>query len=230
MHHERRSVEPAAILIFADSQQRDLRRRALPASASPLLALPRLHRAGLPADVHWFTDRPTRIDAAVTVHSQRGRGFGQRLENAVADLAAMGYRHVVIVGRDCPELSPADVMTALDHLRSGKRLVVGPDQRGGCWLIALNASDRGLLSGIRWRQDTDAAQLLARAGSAAAAVLAPHFDLDCLDDLRRAARRWAPAAALMRWLSVVHSRQVARTHPAFAQLRVSVQLPPPLAD
>lgn len=228
MHHERRSVEPAAILIFADSQQRDLRRRALPSSASPLLALPRLDRAGLPADVHWFTDRPSPFAGGVPVHRQRGKSFGERLGNAVADLAAMGYRQVVIVGRDCPQLSPADITAALQLLTAGRRLVIGPDHRGGCWLIALNVADRMLLSGIRWQRDTDAAELLARVDPAAAGLLDTRFDLDTLDDLRRIARQFLPAGYILHGIGfgdAVDSAFLATD----ALRRIAFQTPPPVA-
>src|SRR5687768_1310021 len=103
----------AAVLIFADSQQRDLRRRSLPSSASSLLALPKLSEiaeCGL-ADLHWFTDRPASSllhRGDIQVHRQHGRGFGRRLENAIDKLATLGYDRIVIVGRDCPQLTAGD--------------------------------------------------------------------------------------------------------------------------
>lgn len=228
MDDARRSDSPAAILIFAESQQRDRRRRALPVAASPLLSLPDLRSLAGRAEVHWFTDRPAHAAPAphLRVHRQRGRGFAQRLENAVDDLAAMGYRRVVIVGRDCPQLSAADVAEALAQLESGKRLVVGPDHRGGCWLIAVHAADRALLSGVRWQHDTDAGELLSRVAPAQAVVLDTRFDLDDLADLRLLARHFLPATRVMGLLSVgPHAAPILTA--ADLHLRVAHQLPPP---
>lgn len=226
----------AAILIFADAQQRDLRRRGLPLAAAGLLALPRLTALAPAADLHWFTDRPATAAAAaaskagIALHRQHGRDFGERLENAVDTLAREGYDRIVILGRDCPQLTAGDVAEALSLLAS-RRLVVGPDHRGGCWLIALRAADRGLLRGIRWRQDTDAAALLARVARGESATLQVKYDLDDLHDLILLARRYLPAAGVLAAVAPPAAGDPSRLHPGrqAARVRIAQQLPPPRA-
>lgn len=223
------SLSPrTAVLIFADAQQRDLRRRGLSSRHAGLLSLPRLAELSGRADLHWFTDALTQNPVAqrhgVVVHQQRGRSFGERLENAVEELTRAGYQRIVIVGRDCPQLSAADVALAIDQLET-QQLVLGPDHRGGCYLIAFHTADRARLRGIRWQQNTDAAQLLSRFGDCKIALLETKFDLDSIQDVGALANIWSlpapypriavpPIVALVRFLS---------------HLRRFVQLPPPAA-
>lgn len=218
-----------AVLIFADAQQRDLRRRGLSSRHAALLSLPRLQELSGRADLHWFTDALSRSNpgaqrSGVMVHKQRGSAFGERLENAVEDLARDGYERIIVVGRDCPQLCTADVALAIDQLDT-RQLVLGPDHRGGCYLIAFHTADRARLRGICWQQNTDADELLSRFKDCSVAVLDTKFDLDGIEDVLALARDWslpndraataiAPIINLVRFL---------------AHLRRFVQLPPPFA-
>jgi glycosyltransferase A (GT-A) superfamily protein (DUF2064 family) len=56
---------------------------------------------------------------------QRGRNFGARLANAVADAFAAGYEHVIAVGNDCPALHEVDWAAVTEQLEAG-RPVLGP--------------------------------------------------------------------------------------------------------
>ncbi len=206
----------AAVLIFADAVERDLSRRRWPSQLAPLLALPDVGGAG--ADVHVFT--PDR---------QRGRTFGRRLSNAVADLAAAGYERIVIVGRDCPDVNATDVKAALAALETGEtRLALGPDHAGGCWLIGLRAADLHLLDGVKWRRGTDRAELTRRAGESAVALLDEKIDLDGTADLR-VVRRTLEVVRAMALLGFAPPRRPIH-HAADARAgfdRHRWQLPPP---
>ncbi len=216
-----------ALLIFAEEAPLDLARRHLPAAALPLLALPALN-AG--ADVHVFSSRTASARADRTLHLQRGRNFAERFENAIETLGALGYAEIVAVGRDCPELSANDIARAFEQLR-GKRLVLGPDHRGGCYLIAFRAADRALLRGIRWKRNTDCAELTARAGAAVVALLPIKHDIDSWADLRLAARASQRIARLLAYLCACTGdfsfgfRQL--IHEAARFIRLHGQIPPP---
>jgi len=212
-----------AILIFAENRQRDLRRKGFSSRFSPLLSLPALSAAG--ADLHWFSNNTSEIaERDVRVHRQRGRSFGQRLENAVNDLAAEGYDRVVIVGRDCPQLTSDHVSNAIQLLDSNQ-LVIGPDHRGGCWLIGLHTADRARLHRIRRQQKPEADELLARFDSAAVALLERKLDLDHTGDLTILARLFVLPTPL--FPSIPDSRDIAR-HGALHFIQRFVQIPPPV--
>ena len=204
-----------ALLIFADDARLDLARRRLPVAALPLLPTPAFEGA---ADVHLFDSR-----------AQHGRTFAERFENAIETLSALGYQEIVAVGRDCPDLSANDIAQAFAQLR-GKRLVLGPDHRGGCYLIAFRSADRALLRGIRWKRNTDCAELMARA-SGQVSLLAMKHDIDSWADVRLVARTDNAMARLATFLLATMnavSQQIAPfVHAAVRFIRVRGQMPPP---
>ena len=205
-----------ALLIFADDSRLDLARRRLPVAALPLLPTPAFEGA---ADVHLFGSR-----------AQHGRTFAERFENAIETLSALGYEEIVAVGRDCPDLSANDVAQAFAQLRE-KRLVLGPDHRGGCYLIAFHAADRALLHGIRWKRNTDCAELCARVGLEAVFQLSIKHDIDSWADVRLFARTDNAIAWLATFLLATvsaFSREIAPfVHAAVRFMRVRGQMPPP---
>lgn len=220
-----------ALLIFADGARLDLARRRLPLAVLPLLRSPGLGPiSAIAADVHIFGSGPDSAATRAQFHPQRGGGFAERLENAVETLAALGYTEIVAIGRDCPALAAADIAQAFERLRDN-RLVLGPDHRGGCYLIAFRASDRALLGGIRWKRNTDCAELAARVARSTVFLLPTRHDIDSWADLQLAARANDNVARLVAFIFRSVSagwRQVALFVHADAQfVRVHGQMPPP---
>jgi 2-phospho-L-lactate guanylyltransferase (CobY/MobA/RfbA family) len=225
-----------ALLVFADPAAIDCQRRKWPLPFQRLFNTERF--AGLATDetdVHIFTSvEPSAPKGRpYTVHLQRytGASFGERLEGAVEHLATLGYRKIVIVGSDCPDLTADDVANAFQLLER-KQLVLGPDHRGGCYLIGLHRDDRAWLSGIRWHQNTDFAELLRRFGESRTAQLPVKIDLDALEDLRLLAHSknaWsALAAILLQLLDVVPCETRNSSHRSTSKHQtLSWQLPPP---
>ena len=97
-----------------------------------------LRKSGLPV-VHYHEEY------------QRGESFGQRLQNAYADLFDLGYEAVIAVGNDSPDLHKISWDGVAEDLRQGKP-VLGPDHRGGAYLIALTRDqyENGYLDQIPW--------------------------------------------------------------------------------
>jgi glycosyltransferase A (GT-A) superfamily protein (DUF2064 family) len=230
-------MEPRALLIFADSAHTDCKRRGWPSAFRILLETQRFEveeNAGI--DLHLFSTRGSRgpVSASVRVHLQEGTTFGQRLENAIESLARIGYQEIVIVGRDCPDLGQSDIGTAFEQLRQ-HRLVLGPDHRGGCYLIGIHARDRERLHGIRWQRNTDFCQILNRFGNQEVFRLCVKIDLDSLSDvwlLARSQGPWSIEAELLRKLLATcrfFLRQTAKTYPLKNQ-REYWQLPPPVTQ
>lgn len=176
-----------ALLVFADELGVDLAKRRLPSALRPLFRLTGETSGNTSgAEVHIFTSRGVgQTDARM--HPQVGATFAARLENALECLARLGYNHIVAIGRDCPSLTSDDIDVAFAHLREN-RLVLGPDHRGGCYLIAVRATDRELLHGIRWKRNTDCAELRARCHESEVFLLAIKHDLDSWADIRLLAR------------------------------------------
>ncbi|MCA1657915.1 MAG: DUF2064 domain-containing protein, partial [Verrucomicrobiaceae bacterium] len=142
----------------------------------------------------------------------------------------LGYDEVVAIGRDCPNLRAEDIERAFAELGSNK-LVLGPDHRGGCYLIAFHSADRELLNGVRWKQNTDCAQLRRRCGATKVFLLPVKHDLDSWADIRIFARSGDPLARLAMFLlgivNVARTRLVHFVSFASQQMRVRQQMPPP---
>ncbi len=229
------SVERRALLIFADSAHTDCKRRGWPSAFRILLETQSFtFEENCGFDLHLFTSRGRhrRVGSSLQVHFQCGVSFADRLENAIESLVQLGYQEIVIVGRDCPELEQSDIFEAFELLAQ-HRLVLGPDHRGGCYLIGIHANDRGKLHGICWQRNTDFRQILERFTNQDVYQLYVKIDLDTLSDvwlLRRSRSRWNIVAELLRKLLLTcrfFLRRTARIYPIEKQ-RECWQLPPPV--
>jgi glycosyltransferase A (GT-A) superfamily protein (DUF2064 family) len=162
---------------------------------------------------------------------QQGASFGEKLENAIATLVRLGYHEIVIIGRDCPDLEPVDLHRAFESLEQN-RLVLGPDHRGGCYLIAFHASDAPRLTGVQWQRNTDFRQIRERFVGDSVLELPVKADLDTWQDLWLLARSKSSlrsmAKALLDTLRVSHAFPPDSAPPCDSLQRISWQLPPPL--
>jgi len=224
-------VRRRAVLVFADEINVDLARRSFPRAARPLFRVAGLSSQISPdVDLHFFTSAQKSISVRPSIHRQAGRNFAARFENAVERIAQLGYDEIVAIGRDCPGLSASDIERAFSELAS-KKLVLGPDHRGGCYLIALHSADRQLLRGIRWKQNTDCTELRDRCGDQHLFLLPVKHDLDSWADVRIFARGNDPLARLALFLLDVicgaRSRLFHFVSIASQQMRVRQQMPPP---
>jgi glycosyltransferase A (GT-A) superfamily protein (DUF2064 family) len=221
-----------ALLVFAEKAHVDLARKSFPISARPLLSLPAFPCKSSPAiNVHLFTSAGKTESGAWHIHRQSGRDFAERFENAIETIARLGYDEVVAVGRDCPGLREVDVEQAFAELASNK-LVLGPDHRGGCYLIAFRCPDRALLRNVRWKRNTDCAQLLQRGGADHVFLLPVKHDLDSWTDLRLFAQTNESlahlAAFILGALTVAQIRVVQFVSIVSQRMRVRQQMPPPV--
>jgi len=223
-------VSRGAILVFADEVHRDIARRRFPHAARPLLDL--RASTGLPPeiDVHLFTSAIRVATSSERIHRQSGRDFASRLENAIEKIHELGYDEIVAIGRDCPSLRAVDIERAFAELAS-RKLVLGPDHRGGCYLIAFRSDDRALLRGVRWMQNTDCAQLRARCGASDVWMMPVKHDIDSWSDVRIFARTGDPLARLALFLVRLICASCApiaqRLDLALQRMRVRQQMPPP---
>ena len=69
--------------------------------------------------------------------NQKGDNFGQKLSNAFGEVFSRGYENVIAIGTDCPRLNAGTILSAYNQLQRSP-LIIGPDLRGGTYLIALN--------------------------------------------------------------------------------------------
>lgn len=83
-------------------------------------------------------------------YTAQGDGdLGERMHRAVAENLDRGGRRVVLIGSDCPELTPAVLRAAFERLR-GHDAVIGPAEDGGYYLIGLKRARPALFTAVEW--------------------------------------------------------------------------------
>ena len=98
---------------------------------------------------------------------QRGDGFGERLLAAAEDILACGFGAVCLIDSDSPTVPAAAFEQAVAELaREGDRIVLGPSEDGGYYLIGLKQAHPEPFSGIHWSTATVYAETIAAARAA----------------------------------------------------------------
>ncbi|MGC8551511.1 MAG: TIGR04283 family arsenosugar biosynthesis glycosyltransferase [Phycisphaerae bacterium] len=115
----------------------------------------------------------------------QGEGdLGRRMGQAAQDAFAQGIQRTVIIGTDCPQLTPAILHRAMNALKSHD-IVIGPAFDGGYYLIGLSRFIPSLFQDILWGTKDVFQQTLLRANTIALRVglLKPLSDVDHPEDI-----------------------------------------------
>lgn len=110
--------------------------------------------------------------------------LGQRMAGAFTDSFREGSPATVIIGSDCPSLTPEIMAAAFESLKTNT-VVFGPATDGGYYLIGLTKLVSELFHGVAWGTETVLAQslqILERIGNKPA-LLQPLDDLDRPEDV-----------------------------------------------
>lgn len=96
--------------------------------------------------------------------AQRGETFGERLFHAAEDLLAVGYQSLCLIDSDSPTLPSSFLVDAVRWLaQPGDRVVLGPADDGGYYLIGLKGAHARLFEEITWSTDQVLRQTIERA-------------------------------------------------------------------
>lgn len=144
-----------------------------------------------PVELH-LTRRHSRFKGAKL---QRGRDLGERMQRALARA-----KNAILIGADCPALTPADLRRAARWLRGGCEAVLAPAEDGGYALIGLRRPERALFDGIEWGGPRVYADTVRKLAGYRWRALRTVWDVDRPEDLERlrslrfasGARRAAP--------------------------------------
>jgi len=116
--------------------------------------------------------------------TQRGDTFGDRLANAMGEVFDQGVERLLVVGNDCPQITTLHLRSAAQKLANGEN-VIGPDRRGGVWLIGLQRTefDAERFASLAWETDNlyDELALLLPGRTEATSL----NDLNTFEDLSR---------------------------------------------
>lgn len=119
---------------------------------------------------------------------QRGDEFGDRLYFAVEDLFNCGFASVCLIDSDSPTVPPENFAKPVELLSAREdRLVLGPSDDGGYYLIGVKKPHRHLFEQIDWSTERVLKQTIQRAADIGLEVklLPTGYDVDDDASLRR---------------------------------------------
>jgi glycosyltransferase A (GT-A) superfamily protein (DUF2064 family) len=110
------------------------------------------------------------LPAGFSLIPQRGETFDERLLFTAQDIFAAGYGSVCLIDSDSPTVPTAAYQQAIEILNAPgdrkKRIVLGPSEDGGYYLIGLTHPHPKPFSDIAWSTSTVAAETRERCHSA----------------------------------------------------------------
>jgi uncharacterized protein len=120
--------------------------------------------------------------------AQRGHNFGDRLFFAAEDLFTVGFNSVCLINSDSPTVPAENFSQAIELLHlPGDRIVLGPSDDGGYYLIGIKKLHREIFERIDWSTERVLDQTLQRAAEIGAEVrlLPAGYDVDNRATLER---------------------------------------------
>src|SRR5438045_4409391 len=112
---------------------------------------------------------------------QRGNQFGERLANAADDLLQVGFESCCLINSDSPTATVEAFGEAVAQLQDADdRIVLGPSDDGGYYLIGMRKLNRHLFEEIDWSPERGFAQTDDRAREVGLKVhvLPKFYDVD----------------------------------------------------
>lgn len=124
-------------------------------------------------------------DFDIRLMTQNGKDLGERMSNAIKRGLEMGYKRVVVIGSDSPDLPPEYIKAGFEMLDSTD-MAVGPARDGGYYLIG-GRRELPVFDGIPWSSDKVFELTLEKAGryGITFSVLEKWYDIDTWEDLQR---------------------------------------------
>jgi rSAM/selenodomain-associated transferase 1 len=128
------------------------------------------------------------LPADFSLLPQRGDKFGERLYFAVEDLFKCGFKSVCLIDSDSPTVPAENFAEAVEELSTREdRVVLGPSDDGGYYLIGMKKPHRQLFEQIDWSTERVLSQTRQRATEIGLEVklLPTGYDVDDDTSLRR---------------------------------------------
>jgi len=148
-----------------------------------------------PVELH-ATQFHSSLVMGVPVRLQHGRDLGERMHHALRG-ALRRHRRAILVGSDCPSLTPTDLRRAARWLQGGADVVLAPAEDGGYALIGARRIAPQVFAGVPWGSAEVLAQTEANLRRARLdfRLLRTVWDVDRPADLERLrSRRFSSAA------------------------------------
>jgi len=121
------------------------------------------------------------LSADFSLLPQRGDGFGERLYFAIEDLFKCGFSSACLIDSDSPTVPAENFTKAVELLSAHEdRVVLGPSDDGGYYLIGMKRPHRHLFEQIDWSTESVLNQTIQRTTEVGleAKLLPAGYDVD----------------------------------------------------
>lgn len=117
--------------------------------------------------------------------------LGEKMNGAIANSLAAGYRKAAIIGSDLPTLNATRINLAFEKLDSSD-VVFGPTNDGGYYLVGMRQPLSALFENIPWSTDSVFAKTMEVANSnhIPVALLPQESDIDTIEEVRQLWTQW----------------------------------------
>jgi len=141
------------------------------------------------ADLYGFYDGPEPTGyniREIELLPQKGNDLGEKICNALNILFQKGYKKVILIGSDSPDLPTVYIKEAFERLNIF-RLVIGPSEDGGYYLIGMTEPLEFLFKDIPWSTSSVLMKTLdlATRHGIEYSLLPEWYDVDDLEGLRK---------------------------------------------
>lgn len=116
---------------------------------------------------------------------QNGATLGDRMRKAFYDAFEAGYKKVLIIGSDCPEMS-TEILEGAYKALDEHEVVIGPAHDGGYYLLGMQHY-YNLFDNVKWSTETVLKETLAKTGTMnlEVKILEELTDIDTIEDLKK---------------------------------------------
>jgi rSAM/selenodomain-associated transferase 1 len=124
-------------------------------------------------------------------YSQQGADLGLKMYNAFDTVFKRGYKKVIIIGTDTPDVSMNIVQSAISVL-DNYSVVIGPANDGGYYLLGFKSKLIDLFTGIEWSTDSVFDNTIKKLNNSKVNyfMLDELTDIDTLEDLQNWLRHY----------------------------------------
>lgn len=135
----------------------------------------------------FYTEYPEKDDSfddrEFTKFTQHGDDLGARMQNAIEQGFADGYKKIIIIGSDIYDLVGEDLSAAFEQLDENK-YVIGPAEDGGYYLLGMKSMNEEIFAAKPWGTAEVLKKTLKDLRSDDVQLLEIRNDVDIYDDIK----------------------------------------------
>ena len=115
---------------------------------------------------------------------QKGNDLGERMKNAFSKGFEDGYKRIVLIGSDLPDIEVKHIKNGLSVLKENN-MVFGPAEDGGYYLIGMSKMNESVFNNKPWSQSNLLEETLneLKANNVTFSTLETLNDIDTIEDL-----------------------------------------------